>query len=642
MAYGSTLEQTLVGVSTREALVNMVVERVKYSESCHSAILAALPRRYDLWRGIYSGRWHPHKNVIHIPLIYSAIWADAARKAATSLNTYPPLTFLGYGPDDVSVARKHEALVAAQMKDDDVYLKQVDTFVVADLHGTAITQVGWKRDAPYRIIETMEKAPISGRMIRLIRKGEVVMYDGPETENVDRIDFFPQPHVKSIKKMKWVVRRHFIDIDDARALAKAGMFDKAELTRLEEEGGVNSGIAVEASSIHRFQVRTGLDDESARWMDKYNRPIELLEYWGSIPSEMVKDGVLKRVVTVANRRYLFRNKPLPFYHDELPFLAFSPTPDPYYFDAPGKAEVVEKVQIAANRYLNQSLDAADLIIDPVWFYDRAANLNTKNLYFYPGRFIPIDGNPGESVQALQAPLQNLTVADTRVNFLRQYLQMGTGIYDDVVQGSEGADRQTAREFIGRREAAGTRLLLESRIYEEMYLERLGNFFMSLNKQFLDLPVQINMLGDSATTDPVTGQPIPTTRETMTDYDLMPSYSARAVGATSQLSRSVKQQNLVQLLQAMSATPEIFGAINMINFWRGIFREFEIPNINELFQGAPQQNPLAALVQQATGGQGGVESVPTSGQLRVGGGQNPLGNLPGVPQGQDLMGILQAT
>lgn len=600
----------------REQMAQYVVDCMRLSEQHFNGIRARWPRLYDLWRGTWSGRFHPHKNNVHIPLIFSAIWADAARKASTSLSTYPIVSFVGYGPDDAPIARKREALITAQMKDDNLFLKQVDTLVAASLYGVAVTQVGWKRDKKMRIIEQVDRMPMSGKVVRTLRKGEVVMFDGPQTENIDLLDFFPQPGVARLRDMKWVVRRYFLDLDDVRYLASEGIFDKAELNRLEREGAVGATSGELITSVRRFQTRVGMDDETARFMDKYSRPIEILELWGQVPSELSPDGDYSRVVTVANRRYMMRNRPNPYWHGMIPFLSFSASPDPHYFYAAGKAETVEKLQIVGNRYINQSLDAADLMIDPMWFYDRGSGLVTRNLYSRPGRFIPVNGNPSQVVSPLIPNLQGLTVADNKLAQIREFLQMGTGIVDDAVQGLPGSDRQTAREFIGRREAAGSRLLLESRIYEEMMLEPLANMFVALDKQFLDLPVEVLILGEGAQIDPVTNMPIPSSREVLDGYDLTTNYAARALGATMGLSKDMKQQNLMGLLQALSSPlgQALMGQINSVNFFRGIFREFDVPNINEIFQ----QNPmLNSMMMQASGGMG-MGAIPSSGQIMQGG------------------------
>jgi hypothetical protein len=538
---------------------------------------------------------------------------------------------MGYGPDDMSIARKHEALFSAQMKDNNFFLKEVKNILQADLYGTSITQVGWKREEPMRIIEMITRAPVSGQMIRSVRKGKVIMFDGPETEGVDRLDFFPQTGVGDFDKMGHATRRSYVDLDDLRAMAKQGIFDEHEVERIVKEGGAGAQYADLDKGHKRFQVRTGMDEDSSRHMDRYTRPVEILEMWGEIPSELAPDGVTNRVITIANRRYLLRNRPNPFWHDKKPFQIYSPTPDPHYFDAPGKAEVSEKLQIVANRFMNQTLDAADLIIDPMWFYDRAANLKTNGLFAKPGLFVPVDGDPNKVVSPMTSNLDSMLVGDQKMGQMQQFVQMATGLYDDVVKGGPSSGgRQTAREVMARREAAGTRLMLESRLYEEMYLERLGNMVMANNKQFLQPPVEINILGDASQMDPVTGEQISASRELMTPYDMMYTYAARATGATTALSKGMQQQNLIALLGAMAQMPQVFGAINAVNFWRNMFRAFEVPNINELFQ--QSGNPLQQLVTQATGGQGDINAVPSSGQIRnapqeiaqMGDGEGPTG------------------
>ena len=611
--------------AVREQIIDVVVSRKKLSENHYMGIRQSLPRRYDMWRGTWTGRFHPHKNNVHIPLIYSAVWADAARKASTSLNMWPIVTFVGYGPDDMPVARRREALVSAQMKDDNLFLKQVEMFVTADLYGVGVTQVGWKRQREMRIQEFVDRLPLSGRTVKQIKKGPITLFDGPCTENVDLLDFFPAVNFNRIIDMPWCIRRYFLDLDDIRYLASEdmGVFDADEVRRMEREGGVGWDHFTDEATVRRFATRTGMDDATVKFMDKYARPVEIFEMWGYLPSELCPDGVRMRVITIANSRYMLRNRPNPFWHGLKPFLQYSPTPDPHYFYAPGKAEVMEKLQITGNRYINQSLDAADLMIDPMWFYDRNANINTRNLYARPGRFIPVDGNPGQVVQAMQMPHPNLMVADSRITLMKDFGNMASGIVDDAVQGIGGdAREQTAREFIGRREAAGNRLLLESRLYEEMYLEPLANMFVALDKQFLEMPIEVLILGDNAVLDPVTQMQIGGTREHLDDFDLVPNYQARAMGATSGLTKGMRQQNLIQLLTAMGSPmgQMVMGQINQLNFWRGIFREFEIPNLNEIFVTNPMLNQMVTST-----GYGNVNMVPTSGQIVQGQqpGQSPI-------------------
>ncbi len=613
--YGS-LEKARGALAFRDQIVNVVVSRKELSESYFSPVRARLPRLYDLWRGYYTGKYSPHRNNVHIPLIFSTIWSDVARKVAASYNLWPVVRFMGFGPNDEPIARKQEALVAAQMKDYRAFEKEMVNFLTADLFGTSITQLGWNKREEDAIVVDATASPITGEMIRQVRKTRIVTFDGPDVENVDRLDFFPQPGFRDIESMGWVIRRYFLELDDIRALVEAGMFDPGEAARLEREGNGPPPAVNESFGVAQYMGRTAMDENSARMMDKYFRPVELLEMWGYIPSELASDGDRNRVITVANGKFLLRNKPNPYWHRRKPFHAFSPTPDPVYFDAPGKAEIAEKLQIVANRFVNQTLDATDIVIDPMHFFDRNAGLKTRGLYARPGRFIPVDGNPNERIMPYAPDLRGVQLGSAKTQEMWQFMQMGTGIVDDAVMGLTGSDRQTAREFVGRREAAGTRLMLESRIYEECYLEPLANRIVALNKQFLTKPVEVLMLGESATMDPVTGMPIPTGREWVSNLDMLPNYTARAYGASTALSRGERKANLLQLAQTIMPVAGQMGAMNMMNFFRQMLREFEIPNINEIMATDPRMQQLQAMMQGQ--GQGAPGVTPQDAGLSEGG------------------------
>jgi len=623
--YG-TLEKARGALAFRDQIVNVVVSRKELSESYFSPVRSRLPRLYDLWRGYYTGKYSPHRNNVHIPLIFSTIESDVARKVAASFSLWPVVQFMGFGPNDAPIARKQEALVAAQMKDYKAFEKEMINFLNADLFGVGITQLGWNKQEEDAIIIDASASPITGEMIRQVRKQRIITFDGPDVENVDRLDFYPQPGFREIDKMAWVIRRYFLDLDDVRALGKAGMFDQGEIERLEREGNGPPPAVNESFGVAQFMGRTAMDESSARNMDQYFRPVEILEMWGRIPSELATDGDTNRVISVANGRFLLRNKPNPYWHRRKPFHAFSPTPDPVYFDAPGKAEIAEKLQIVANRFVNQTLDATDIVIDPMHFFDRNAGLKTRGLFARPGRFIPVDGNPAERIMPYAPDLRGVQLGTNKTQEMWSFMQMGTGIVDDAVMGLGGSDRQTAREYVGRREAAGTRLQLESRIYEETYLEPLANKIVALNKQFLTKPVEVLMLGESAIMDPVTNQPIPTGREWVSNLDMLPNYTARAYGASTALSRGERKNNMLQLAQTIMPVAGQLGAMNMMNFFRQMLREFEVPNINEIMAVDPR---MQQLMQQAQAQPG----QPTA--TNQGGGNLSEGGLP--PELAGMMG-----
>jgi hypothetical protein len=144
-------------------------------------------------------------------------------------------------------------------------------------------------------------------------------------------------------------------------------------------------------------------------------------------------------------------------------------------------------------------------------------------------------------------------------------------------------------------------MMESRIFEESFLEPMVDWMVDANRQFMTSDREVFILGENAITDPVTGEQIPvTTRESISGWDLVPNYEAHAVGATTQLNRTQRQQNLTFLMQAMGSNPMMASAINWIPFMRQLCREFELENVNELVATPAQMQAMMAA--QQGGGQ----------------------------------------
>lgn len=494
---------------------------------------------------------------------------------------------IGWGPDDAPIARKRTALLDAQFKDCNSFLKAYQVFLTADLYGTAVVQHGWRKEVRDTLTNSSDFLPITGMQVQQIKRSQVTMFDGPDFDVLDLLDCGPQPGFADIEKMHWFEVRRYLDLEDIRELAAQDIFDRAEVARMEREGVGAAEIDADYKGYRTFFRSES--EESARLAEHYSRPIELIEMWGTLPTELLpSDGIRHRVITVANKRYLLRNRPNPFWHGRKPFLAYSPMADPHYFYAPGKAEIAEKMQVVAERFTNQTLDALDLFIDPAFFYDGNSGLDTRNLYMRPGKFIKMDRPPQDAIMPIVPNFQGVQLGMEHVQYLDRMIQKGTGIVEDVTQGV-GGTRQTAREFLGRQESVATRLLLESRLAEEGFIEPLANCFDLLDKQFLELPREIAILGGSATRDEVTGAPIPQTKELLQPSDMEFDYRARAQGSSSRLSKATRQQNLVLLLQAAGANPIAAQAINWLNFYRVIFKEFEIDDIDELIQ--PAMSPI---------------------------------------------------
>lgn len=573
-----------------------------------------LTRLYDLYRGNTGGRFQQFRNDIKIPFLLSIVQSDVARKVQTSFGGWPIVTFGSYPPEGVSIARKNETLISAQMKDSKSFTKAVDFFTSADLYGTAICRVGWKHDI------RLEKIRVPDSILGMQEsERDVTWFDGPDWDVVDSIDFWPQPGRKRLDECDWVIHRYWIDYDNLLDRAHRGEFDAEACRRVKE----TPMPEVPSDKLPRVGPHRSWSEYEAMTAEKFARPVELWEMWGLVPTDFATDGVRFRRITLANKAVIIQDEPTPFWHGRLPFISYCPMPDPHYFHGTGKLEVCEKLQVTANKMLNHQLDALDISIAPPFLVAAQAGIDQTNLFLRPGKVIPVQGGSIDEtvIRQLQMDLQGINAAAATVPFLWQFMQQGTGIIEDTIMGGGGSSRQTAREYLGRQEAVLTRLMLEARLAEEGFVEPLADMFVALNKQYLPLPKQIPILGSGAIINPITGLPLPQEPTNITPEDISHDYKARAIGATQMLGKAVKQQNMMAALQSVSAHPIGLQIINWVAFFRQYFEVLDLKNVDELF--VTQQIPDINKVGSLSGGSGGAD---IAGMMSGGGGETNLGSL----------------
>lgn len=567
-----------------EQIARWVREKKDWSRRDSEAFRARLPVLYNLYRGSMRSRYSRSRNNVHIPLIFSTIQSDIARKLETLFSSPPYVDFVGYGPNDAAIARKQESLVSAQMEDMGMFLQAYHVFLAADLYGTAVILTGWDYQESKREIRESIALPLSGDLIQSVRVEDKVIFDGPCIEVPDLLDCYPQPGYNNIAKMQWFIIHRTITKEVAIALANYApdggepFFDPQQVQRmLSESGGAQEAeINYKEFRFSHFQFES---PETTLLSEPNSDVISIDEYYGYLPAELTPDGVTERIITVANGRYVFRSRPIPTNDGSKPVFAFQATPDPHHFFAIGKAEATAKLQIVANRFTNQQLDALDSFINPSFVYN-SNNINENDMYLAPGRAIPANGSVNDSFLAIQPDLRGIEFGTAKTAEVWRWIQQTTGIVEDVGMGLQ-SQRQTAREFVGRQEAVATRLISEARMAEKLFVEPVANTMMADNRVYLSLPRELTILGDNAQIDPASGQEIQISRVSLTPADLAPHYYARARGAISKLSKGVASQNMITAMQLASSNPVVAGAVNWVGFFRELFINLEIKNINEI-------------------------------------------------------------
>jgi hypothetical protein len=587
---GASREARGQGVSEGRK-IELVDSRWKHSQNYNQAYLGKLQRWYDAYRGVWQGRLAAFRNNVNIPFTFAMIQSDVARKVQTSFGAWPIVSFEGYAPEDVARAKKNEVLISAQMKDASSVLKAVDFFLQADICGTGIARIGWKTLRRMTRTRRMEQvAP--GFSVPVVREQETTLFDGPIWETVDRLDFGQQPGRSRIDDMGWVCHRYYVDWDDLwdDVNSETPYFDREAVMRLK---AFPMGSSSQESFARRRVVFRSEYDYQARQQERFGKPVEIIEMHGLVPREFVTDNIRHRCIAVANGRVVLKDREGPLGYQK-PFFAYCPMPDPYSFDGVAKTEVAFGPQQTANRLANQKLDAIDHLIDPMYVASSQANINTQHLFTRAGRIILVDGAADESViRPLTPDMRGLQAAYAEISQLFQFMQLGTGETETLLGGITGNTRETARGVLARQENALTRLTMESRIAEEGFIEPLANSFRDMDRKWLSMPHEVRILGSLATTNPTTGLPYEQESATLDYDDLVPDYRARAVGASQMLGRSIRQQNLIALLQMMSANQVLMQLVNWGNFARQAFDLFDFKNVDELLvRQVPAVNQIA--------------------------------------------------
>ena len=602
----------MASLDSRERITDLVRARFTMAQAASRRAHSKAGDWYDLWRGVRTGRFHTNRNNIHIPYGFSIVQSAVAQKVAADFTEMPYVEFDGFSPDDGPIARKHTLLVNAQLKDDKASSKSYDFYSSAETYGTAVAMLGWRHDVQHRQFPFLDEDEQGNESMQQFEDKNAIVFNSPSFKNLDILDCFPQPGVPRIDDMKWFIYRDYIDFDDIKDLMKQRFYDQSAEKELSESNFPFAEFAARAGYSRGGQFDGSLQDLP-------DRTVEILEMWGRVPSTHLARGHSPyRVITLANRSVVLRNRPVPYARREfLPFLAYSPFQDQHDFWAPGKMEINETLMLTINRFASQRSDILDLVADPIF----AANtdvIDIENLFAGPGNIIDANGDVGDgNLRAIVPDLRGLDRIYPEIETLFRNMQQASGIIDDVVMGGPGgSDRQTAHEFVGRQQQASTRLMIELMLGRTHFVEPLANAFVDLDRQFLDNGHEVRIAGRHAWVDPITEQPI---IEVINREDLEHQFDARA--SKDMLGRAARQQMLFQFTQLISQNPVVGVRLNWENYLRQMFYEFDSFKPDDLLVLSPEQ---LALNMQAygmmEGGNGERRESAPSGFFA---GQNPI-------------------
>lgn len=208
---------------------------------------------------------------------------------------------------------------------------------------------------PFKFGEGTRGAMLCGNAIFKVRWDTALRID-----TIDPYDFWVDPS----GRQRFVFHRSVRDRDEILADAEAGKYDKEMVMKCNGDSGTEEDQA--------WRKRAGLSEPAAVGG---RRPVELLEFWGSVMDETgeIIEGCEECWAVIADRKYLIRAPDAnPFWHGKRPFIRVAPNSKPF---APYGKTLIEDIAGLARQLTelgNLVFDAAVMDAIHVWEVNRDA------------------------------------------------------------------------------------------------------------------------------------------------------------------------------------------------------------------------------------------------------------------------------
>ena len=443
----------------------------------------------------------------------------------------------------------------------------------------------------------------------------------PSTSHVSVWNYYPDPDAVNMDEAQYNIERHKMSRSQVRALKKRPFFRSKV---------IDDVIAQGESYVKKYWEDDLNDYRADQGIDRF----EVLEFWGSIEVEMLKEnGVkipkeldnadeLQANIWYCNGRIL-RMVLNPFKPARIPYYAVPYELNPYSLFGIGIAENMDDTQTLMNGFMRMAVDNAVLSGNLVFEVDETNLTPGQDMSVYPGKvFRRQGGAPGQAIFGTKFPNvsnENLQLFDKA----RVLADESTGLpsFSHGQTGVSGVGRTASGiSMLMNAASGGVKTVIKN--LDDYLLRPLGEAFFSFNMQF-DFDPEIK--GD---------------------------LEVKARGTESLMANEVRSQRLMQFLQVASSPalapyakfPYIIREIaksmdldpeKVTNSFDEATRQAILLQQNQPPAPPPQAGGAPGLpgVQDMTGGGGGnigTGAVATPGEQGFSGNITPQGTPPAAP------------
>jgi hypothetical protein len=304
----------------------------------------------------------------------------------------------------------------------------------------------------------------------------------PQVSHVSVWNFYPDPDSTNIDQAQYIVERHKMSRSELRALKRRPYFRD---TVIEEviTGGENY--------VKKYWEDDLIDYNQDSYIDRF----EVLEFWGMLDTEMLKEQGIEIPKALKDYEELQANvwcsggKLLrvvlnPFKPAKIPYMAAPFELNPYSFFGVGLAENMDDTQTLMNGFMRMAVDNAVLSGNLLIEVDETNLVPGQDLSVYPGKvFRRQGGAPGQAIFGTKFPNvsnENLQLFDKA----RQLADESTGLasFSHGQTGVSGVGR-TASGISMLMNAASGSIKTVIKNVDDYLLKPLGEGMFRFNMQF---------------------------------------------------------------------------------------------------------------------------------------------------------------
>lgn len=312
-------------------------------------------------------------------------------------------------------------------------------------------------------------------------------YNDPDIDNVDILEFYPDPKAAEVDGGDFVIHRTVVGLDALeRQKTPTGepLYQNLKFIRMNNTADLaQQMLYVNNKSMSYGEINTALPNMGSPFIQSFTKQVEVLEYWGVNPEDESNEWV----ITIANRSTVIRAEKNP-YGNRRPFVKLHVDPMAHTMNGKGIIEPIEYLQLELNDTRNQRMDNVNLILNKLFVVRKDGDVDETELISRPGGVI-YEGIPN-AVRVLETPDVTQSAYQEEA-LIKQDAQNAVGV-SDIIQGQLSSASENVPGQVLNKTATGAQIAVQqtgSRFKYYMQniedaLREFGEILYEYNQEFL--------------------------------------------------------------------------------------------------------------------------------------------------------------